>query len=101
MEYLVNDKKYLFSYSELKEDYVKYISMSDAKFFSDIPKVLHFVCIVAYIKETPTYILMSDEGLVHQLVHLMDEHTKDEPTVNNKEVKRRIRKDFKLWCELA
>lgn len=101
MEYLINTKKYSFSYSELKEDYLDYTSMSSAKFFSDIPKVLHFVCIVSYIKELPTYILLSDEGLIHQLVHLMDNQTKDEPNIDNTSVRRQIRRDFKTLCKLA
>ena len=101
MQYLVEGKKYEFSYSDLKEDYVNYVSMSSTKFFSDIPKVLHFICVVSYIKEIPAYNLLSDEGLMHQLIHLLDDSTKDEPNVNNTMVKQQIRRDFKLLCKLA
>ncbi|CAN5205884.1 hypothetical protein BH09PAT1_BH09PAT1_6350 [soil metagenome] len=93
--------RYEFSYPELKDDYENYISMTNTKFFSEIPKVLHFICIVSYVKQIPSYVLLSDEGLIHQLVHLIDEQTKDEPLVNNNRVKRSIRKDFKVLCKLA
>lgn len=101
MEYLVNGHKYSFSYEELKIDYQEFLEMDDEKFYSDIPRLLHFICIVCYIKETPAYVLLDDEGLIHQLIHMLDDNTKDEPLVNNPSVKAEIRQTFKVLCELA
>lgn len=57
------------SYSELKEDYLRYKHMSDTEFEDNIPQILHFCCIVAFLKETPTYVVLADDGIIHRLVH--------------------------------
>ena len=41
-------------------------------FFKNIPMILHFICIVSYIKEIPTNILLQDTGLIHELIHMLD-----------------------------
>lgn len=82
-------------------DYQDLVKMGDEKFFSDIPRVLHFICIVCYLKETPSHLLLDDEGLVHQLVHMMDDTTKDDPLIDNPQTKQEIRQAFKILCELA
>lgn len=100
MDYLVEGKRYILSYSDLKTDYLDYVSMPDDQFFNDIPKVLHFVCVVSYLKEIPSNILVSDEGIIHQLVHLLD-GTSNDTNFNVERVKRRIRRDFKVLFKLA
>lgn len=101
MEYLVNNHKYSLSYEELKYDYQEHLDMTDEEFFGDIPRVLHLVCIICYLKETSAHILLEDEGLIHQLVHMLDSNTKSEPLIDNPQVRREIRESFKVICELA
>jgi hypothetical protein len=94
--YLVNNSTFSVSYQELKAKYLSLKNLSDEEFFRDIPDVLHFVCIVCFLKETPSYLLLSDTGLIHQLTHLM---CLDEPLVTGK--KNQIRQDFNDICELV
>lgn len=101
MEYLIDNKKYTLSYEELKIDYQKFVSMTNKEFFSNIPSILHFICIVSYLKELPTSILLNDEGLIHQLVHMLDESTSKDPIIDNPSVRRKIRQNFKIICALA
>jgi len=95
MEYIVDSKTYSFDYQELKEKYLELESLTDIQFLDRIPEILHFVCFVSYVKNTPSYILLNDRGLIHELVHLLD--LKGHPT-NDLE---NIREQFKIWCKLV
>ena len=70
MEYLVDGKKFHFSYQELREHYIQFISMTDSEFINKIDEALHFAIFVCYLKEIPTYLCLSDMGIVHELLHL-------------------------------
>jgi hypothetical protein len=97
LEYLVEGTKYILHYSDLKEDYLRYKGMTDKQFLKSLVPALHFVCIVSYLKEAPAYVLLSDEGLIHQMVHLLDKNTKSTVLPKLKE----IREQFDLRCALA
>lgn len=72
------DKIFYLSYQELKEKYLYFNSLNEEEFFKEIPKILHLVCIISYLKEIPSYCLVADECLIHELVHCLDEtHEKD------------------------
>lgn len=72
MEYIVNNKKYHFSYSELQDKYWEFRNASDEEFFSNIPELLHFVVFVAWFKEIGTNVLLADDGLLHELIHMLN-----------------------------
>lgn len=72
MEYIVNKNRYHFSYKELRELYIEFINLTDEAFFSNIPKLLHFISFVAFLKEIDTNTLLSDEGLLHELIHMLN-----------------------------
>ena len=82
MEYILDDKKFSFSYKQLKEQYLKFKEMSEEEFFSDIPRLLHFACFIGWIKELGNDCLISDVGIIHELVHLLE---KDVETALTKE----------------
>ena len=82
MEYVLDDKKFSYSYKQLKEQYLKFKEMSEEEFFSDIPRLLHFACFVGWIKELGNECLISDVGIIHELVHLLE---KDVEMVSTKE----------------
>lgn len=100
MIYLSDNKQYHLSYSELKDAYFTYKNMSNAEFFKDIPKLLHLICIICYMKEVPSDILLIDDGLIHQLVHLLDNETAQDPIINNDVVFASIRNNFDKICNL-
>jgi hypothetical protein len=82
MEYTVSGKHFFLSYQDLKEDYFTFINQSDAEFIipQNLIKALHFACIVLYLKEAGPEMTVSDKGIIHELVHLLD--IPDEPLVD-------------------
>lgn len=77
MEYIVSDINnnrltFDFSYQQLKEEYNKIMDLDEKIFFKQLPKILHLVCIISFLKEIPAYILLSDEGLIHEISHCLD-----------------------------
>ena len=97
MEYLIEGTKYQLNYLELKEDYLRYKAMRDEEFLQNLIPALHFVCVVSYLKCTTGYVLVNDEGLIHQMVHLLDDGTRETAMAEL----RRIREQFDIWCALA
>lgn len=69
---LEGGKKYLLSYKELKEKYACMCALSDTEFLNALPSALHLACIICYLKEKPTYIVLADDGIIHELAHLID-----------------------------
>jgi len=94
MEYLVEGEKYNLSYSDLKERYINISELPLDKFLLILPEVLHLTCIISYLKEIPTYITLSDKGLIHELVHLL--HIGDEPLVDAEKIRQQFIDDMKL-----
>lgn len=72
MEYYIDNRKFDVSYRNLKEEYERFSRMSDNEFMASLPKATHLACIICYLKEVPTSAVLSDTGLIHELVHLMD-----------------------------
>lgn len=93
MEYIVDDKKYLLSYQELKNKYHEFCQMNDDEFVKNIPAALHLACVILYLKEEPSYCVLCDRGIIHELVHLL--HIPDDADL------RHTRKMFELWLKLA
>lgn len=94
MEYLVEGTKYNLSYSDLKERYINISELSLDRFLLILPEVLHLTCIISYLKEVPSYVTLSDEGLIHQLVHLL--HIGDEPLIDAEKIRQQFIDDMKL-----
>lgn len=63
--------RYMISYEALREDYRRYAMMSDGEFSDNLLDILHFACIVCWMKEKQTQWLLGDTGLIHELVHLL------------------------------
>lgn len=93
MIYLINEKKYNFSYKELKDRYHWFCNLSDTDFIIELPHVLHFACFVSWLKELKPIQTISDEGIIHQLTHLL---CLDEPLIGLQE----IRQQFKELLEV-
>jgi len=71
LEYLSEGSLFLMSYRELKEYYLSFCRMSDTDFLKELPNALHFACVVCFLKEIPTYVCLTDKGIIHELVHLL------------------------------
>jgi hypothetical protein len=95
MEYIVDGRKFGFSYSDLRETYNSFIWKTDEEFLDDLPAALHFACFVCFFKEIPSYICLADTGIVHELVHLL-QTGKYGATTNLQEVRQLFEDQLKL-----
>jgi len=95
MEYVVEGQRFNLCYQDLRQHYLKFISMSDGDFSKSIPEALHFACIVCYLKEIPTYLCLSDKGIIHELTHLLSSNVESVQDIKT------IRELFKNQLELA
>ena len=89
MQYIIGQKRFHLSYAELKEDFERFDDLSDKDFFETyIWEVLHFVCVVSYLKELANIQTLSDVGLLHQLIHT--QLMRDEPLINKEEIRQQF-----------
>lgn len=65
--------KYGFSYQQLRDDYLRYVMMSDDEFLGNLLDILHFAVFVCYVKEMSGQWILADTGIIHELVHLLME----------------------------
>lgn len=84
------------SYTQLRDDYVRFNRMTDDQFLVNIIDALHFACFVCWVKEQGNE-PMSDRGIVHELIHLVDEKTKPDTLYRLD----KIREQFNTVCLLA
>lgn len=89
LTYKVNDKEYSVDYKKLEIDYFRICAMSNNEFMENLDEILHFTCIVSFLKGYGNEML-SDEGLIHQLVHLL--HIPEEPLIDLVEIRNDFRK---------
>lgn len=87
MEYIVDGSRFILNYQDLKEDYFTFINQSDAEFIipQNLIKALHFACIVLYLKEAGPEMTVSDKGIIHELIHLLD--IPEEPLIDLAEIR--------------
>lgn len=94
MEYLINGNKYNLSYTDLRERYDEICSLSLQSFLARIPEILHLTCMISFLKEVPSYSTLGDEGLIHELIHLL--HIPNEPLVCAEKIKKQFEEEMKL-----
>lgn len=94
IQYKVGDLTFSLSYKSLREDYKRFVEMDDDEFMENISSALHLGCIIGYLKEIPTYDCLRDDGIIHQLVHLID--MPNEPTVNLKNIRQLFKETLEL-----
>ncbi len=75
IEYIVEDTKFSLSYKELKEHYTIFCEMSDQDFINNLPDAIHLACMICFLKEIPTYVCLSDKGVIHELAHLLKDNS--------------------------
>lgn len=93
IEYILNDRKYAFSYSELRESYLQFLQMSDEEFVKRLPEAAHLACVISFLKEFGQWAI-SDVGIVHELIHLM--HIPDGNTASLRDIRRIFEDQLKL-----
>lgn len=94
MDYLVNNNKYSLSYQGLKYQHEVLCDMPDHEFRDNLPEALHLACVICYLKEINTENCLSDEGIIHQLIHLLD--IPDDPIIDIKKIRQLFKEQLKL-----
>lgn len=95
IEYLVDGKRYVLNYQELCEKYHEFVGLTDRQFRERLPEALHLACIISYLKGINASNLVSDQGVIHLIVHQL--HIPDDTTSEFREMRRQ----FKLFLKLA
>lgn len=93
IKYKVGDRTFVLDKKSIVRSYEKYCQMSDEDFLADLINIMHFAVYVCYIKNIPSKDILSDDGLIHELVHLMQDNTRKFVDL------KKIRKNFnKTLC---
>lgn len=79
IDYIVGDATYSFDYQELKREYRRLCLLPDEQFTKELPAALHFAVFVCWVKGLSAQYVLRDDGIIHQLVHLL--HLPDEPII--------------------
>lgn len=94
MEYLQNGKRYHLSYQELRESHLQMTRMTDEQFLGALPKAMHLACVLCWLKELPASAVLADDGIIHQLAHLL--HIPDEPLIDLTEIRKQFNEQLAL-----
>lgn len=86
---------FAFSYQELREEYKRHVEMSNKEFLENLPSALHVSIFISYIKQRPSYIALCDEGIIHELTHLL-QHGENGGIKTLKEIRKQFKKELKL-----
>lgn len=62
---------YSLSYQDLKCEHERFCEMADCVFLANVRDAAHLACIISFLKELPAGSTLGDQGIVHQLIHLM------------------------------
>lgn len=89
IEYILQNRTFVFSYKELKESYLNVCQMTDAEFIDNLPTAIHLACAICFFKEIPTYVCLSDVGIIHELSHLL--HIKNEPSIDISDIRAKFK----------
>jgi hypothetical protein len=87
-------QSFAFSYAELLADYERFCDLPDEEFLHQLPQAIHFACVVGWLKELSPITLVADEGIIHQLAHLLA--IPEEPLVRLRQIRRQFEQVLKL-----
>ena len=91
--YRTDNGTFSLSYQELRETHAEMCALSDEEFLRSLPAALHLACIISWLKELGPDATIGDQGIVHELVHLL--HSGTTATVAE------VREQFRVMLALA
>ena len=89
-EYKIGNRKYIYNEDILETSYLKYKNYSDEEFIKDIINILHYAVYVCWVKEISSDDCLSDDGIIHEIVHLAQENTRKYSNI--KKIRRKFNK---------
>ena len=96
MNYTQGNREYHLDYQSLKNDFNRISSLNDEQFLENLPNILHLTVFVCWFKGLSSNVVLADDGIVHQLVHLLT--LRDEPLImgNLKEIRQLFNEQIAL-----
>ena len=73
--YKVDDREFVYNHKSLQLSFQTYQTFTDEDFLKNIVDVLHFAVYVCWLKEIPSDECLADNGIIHELVHLLQKNT--------------------------
>lgn len=95
IQYTTGGKSYNFDYQEMKKLYNQVCLFPEEIFIERLKDILHLACTICYFKGLSLEETLGDEGVIHQIAHLMD--IPEEPIISV----TRVRELFEYHCKLA
>jgi hypothetical protein len=86
--YSVGDRKFIYDHASLRYAFDLYEKFTNEEFLENAVDILHFAVYVCWLKEIPSDECLADDGIIHELVHLIQENTIKHSNLEN------IRKKF-------
>lgn len=87
-KYKIGSKEYVYDPELLKFHYHSFTIMSDEEFLEELPQVMHFACFMSFVLKLDHIKTLSDDGIIHELVHLSGLGTKK--YTNIKDVRKKF-----------
>lgn len=75
-KYLVGQKTYNYDYQSTRLYYVEVVNFTDEEFIENTKEILHFSCFLSYVMNLDNEDTISDDGIIHELIHLLCPGTK-------------------------
>ena len=86
--YRVGDREFVYDHRSLKYAFSTYQRYTNEDFLENIVDILHFAVYMCWLKEIPSDECLADDGIIHELVHLLQDNTIKHSDLKN------IRKKF-------
>lgn len=86
--YRVGDREFVYDHRSLKYAFSTYQRYTNEDFLENIVNILHFAVYMCWLKEIPSDECLADDGIIHELVHLLQDNTIKHSDLKN------IRKKF-------
>ena len=99
IKYKVGNKTFLYDKDRVNTSYFKYCEMSDEEFLENILDILHFAVYVCCLKDLKTRDVLSDDGIIHQLVHLTKSNTRK--YVDLKKIRNNFEKNLHIKNQIV
>lgn len=75
-KYKVNEKTYNYNPGSLLRTYEKICDYSEEEFMNNLPEILHFCSFMSFVLDLTNEQTLADGGVIHELVHLLNENTR-------------------------
>lgn len=75
-KYRLGDKTYNYDPALLMDTYLRICNYTDDEFLNNLGKILHYSAFMSFVLKLDNKETLSDEGIIHQLIHLLNENTK-------------------------